>query len=122
MENSNWLNYKIQLRDRLRLFALEILKLSETFPNSQKGRILNNQVTKSGTSMYANYRAALRGRSQKEFFSKLSIAVEEADETEMWLELIITSKIITAEFVTEMHNESLQLLKILSSMRKRSTK
>jgi hypothetical protein len=53
MENDDWLNYKIQIRERLRIFALKILELSEMFPNSNRGRILNNQVTRSGSSTYA---------------------------------------------------------------------
>ena len=121
MENNEWLEYKIQIRERLRIFALQILELSEKFPNSNRGRILNNQITRSGSSMYANYRAALRGRSKAEFFAKLSISVEEADETEMWLDLILTSGIITSSIVKQMHIESLELLKILASMRKRNS-
>lgn len=121
MENQDWLNYKIQVRDRLRAFSLKILELSEMFPKSERGRILNNQLTRSGSSTYANYRAALRGRSKKEFFAKLSITVEEADETEMWLDLVLASGIINTPFVMEMHYESLELLKILSSMRKRAS-
>ena len=70
--------------------------------------------------MYANYRAALRGRSKAEFFSKLSIVVEEADETEMWLDLIISSGLLANDFLKEMHNESLELLKILASMRNKA--
>lgn len=122
MDNKDWLNYKIQVRDRLRIFTLKILELSEMFPISQRGRVINNQLTRSGSSTYANYRAALRGRSKKEFFAKLSIAVEEADETEMWLDLCITSEIIKSEFVKEIHKESLELLKILASMRKNISK
>lgn len=122
MDNQNWLEYKIQVRDRLRIFALKILKLSEMFPNSQRGRIINNQLTRSGSSTYANFRAALRGRSKAEFFAKLSISVEEADETEMWLDLIVTSKMIQNDFINEMHDESLELVKILASMRKRLSK
>jgi four helix bundle protein len=121
MENQEWINYKIQVRDRLRAFSLKILELSEMFPKSERGRILNNQVTRSGSSTYANYRAALRGRSKKEFFAKLSIAVEEADETEMWLDLVLASGVINTSLVMEMHCESLELLKILSSMRKRAS-
>ena len=121
MENSDWLNYKIEIRERLRIFALKILELSEMFPKSERGRILNNQTTRSGSSMYANYRAALRGRSKKEFFAKLSIAVEEADETEMWLELTTSAGIVKNRLATEMHAESLELLKTLASMRKRSS-
>ena len=119
MENNEWLEYKIQIRERLRIFALQILELSEKFPNSNRGRILNNQITRSGSSMYANYRAALRGRSKAEFFAKLSISVEEADKTE--IDLILTSGIITSSIVKQMHIESLELLKILASMRKRNS-
>jgi four helix bundle protein len=122
MDNQNWLDYKIQVRDRLRIFTLKILELSEMFPNSQRGRIINNQLTRSGSSTYANYRAALRGRSKKEFFAKLSISVEEADETEMWLDLIIGSEMIKSDFISEMHTESTELLKTLASMRKKKSK
>ena len=122
MTNQNWLKYKIQVRDRLKKFALKILQLSEMLPQSERGRIMNNQITRSGTSTYANYRAALRGRSKAEFFSKLSIAVEEADETEMWLDLIIDSNILNDYYIKELHSESIELLKILATMRKKISK
>ena len=119
MSNQDWINYKIKVRERLRIFALNILELSETLPNSTRGKVLNYQLTKSGTSMYANYRATLRSRSKAEFFSKLTIVVEEADETEMWLDLIIETGVLTNDFVKSLHQESEELLKILASMRKR---
>ena len=119
MSNQDWFEYKIQIRERLREFALGILKLSEMLPNNTRGKVVNYQITKSGTSMYANYRAALRGRSKAEFFSKLSIVVEETDETEMWLDLIIYSKMLNNKFVEEMYKESTELLMILSNMRSR---
>ncbi len=75
-------------------------------------------MLKSGTSTYANYRAALRGRSKAEFFSKLSISVEEADETEMWLEILIESEISNDQETIRLHKESFELLKILSHLRK----
>ncbi|KEO75921.1 four helix bundle protein [Anditalea andensis] len=118
MENSNWVLYKIEVRDRLRKFALGILALSDKYPKSTRGNVINYQLTKSGTSMYANYRAALRARSKAEFFSKLSIVVEEADETEIWLELLITSGILENENTKDLHLESTELLKILANMRK----
>ena len=119
MVNENWLAYKIQIRERLREFVLNILKLSEMLPDTTRSRVINYQITKSGTSVYANYRAALRGRSKAEFFSKLSISVEESDETEMWLELIISSKILDNTFIRKLHDESIELLKILSNIRKK---
>ncbi len=118
MSKEEWINYKIKIRERLRQFSLKILDLSEMLPNNTKSKVVNYQITKSGTSMYANYRAALRGRSKREFYSKLCISVEEADETEMWLDLIIAAKILSGQFVEELYIESLELVKILSNMRK----
>lgn len=120
MENNEWISYKNQIKDRLHIFTLRILELSEMFPKSERGKIVNNQLTRSGSSMYANYRAALKGRSKAEFFSKLSKAVEEADETEMWLDLTISSGMVKNNLVLEIHTESMELLKIVASMRKRS--
>lgn len=120
MDNNNsWIDYKIKVRERLRIMALNILLLSEKIPQSTSGKIINYQLTKSGTSIYVNYRAALRGRSKAEFFSKLSISIEEADETEMWLEILISSKILYDEFIKGLHAESLEIIKILASMRKK---
>lgn len=119
MDNNSWIEYKKQVRERLKVFALTILELSESLPNSERARILNRQVTRSGTSTYANYRAGLRARSKTEFFAKLSITVEEADETEMWLDLLICSKISETELIKQLHAESIEILKILASMRKR---
>ena len=118
MSKEEWNKYKIEIRERLRNFSLKILELSEMLPNSTKGRVINYQVTKSGTSMYANYRAALRARSKKEFYSKLSISVEEADETEMWLDLITAGEVLSGDFISNLYDESLELVKILSKMRK----
>ncbi len=119
MENNNWVEYKISIGNRLKEFALKILQLSEMLPKNARSNVINYQITKSGTSTYANYRASLRGRSKKEFFSKLSITVEEADETEMWLDLIISSKILDNDFIKGLHSESVELIKILASMRKK---
>ena len=119
MEKDDWIDYKIKLRDRLRAFAINILELSVEFPDNPRSRVLNYQLTKAGTSAYANYRAALRGRSKAEFFSKLSISVEEADESEMWLDLIISTKLIDNEKIKTLYVESLELIKMLSSLRKR---
>ncbi|WP_346864384.1 four helix bundle protein [uncultured Draconibacterium sp.] len=119
MDSNSWIDYKIQVRERLKVFALNILELSNSLPNSERAHILNRQITRSGTSTYANYRAALRARSKAEFFAKLSVTVEEADETEMWLDLIIDSKISVSELAIQLHAESVEIIKILATMRKR---
>jgi len=119
MENNEWVKYKIDIRERLKAFSLKILEISEKIPETTRGRVINYQITKSGTSVYANYRAALRARSKAEFYSKLCISVEEADETEMWIELLISSNIMNTNQLNNIHEEILEILKILSSMRKK---
>jgi len=69
-------------------FAIDIIKFCRTLPPDQAARVISYQIIKSATSVAANYRAACRGRSQAEFFSKICIVVEEADESVFWLEMI----------------------------------
>lgn len=76
------------LKTRTKKFALEVLFVVEKLPTSISSRAIANQLVRSGTSVAANYRSATRGRSEKEFISKIGIVIEETDETELWLELI----------------------------------
>ncbi len=76
------------MKNRTKEFAKKIIELCRELPNNREGRLIGNQLFKSGTSVAANYRAACRGRSKVEFASKLGIVLEEADETMFWLELI----------------------------------
>ena len=89
METFDKIAYRTELKVRLRKFALKLIELSQHTPFNNESKVLINQLLRSGTSVYANYRASCRARSKAEFFSKLSIVVEEADETEMWLDLVI---------------------------------
>jgi len=77
-----------ELKNRTRKFALLVLNLAEKLPRGVKGRVLSDQIARSGTSAAANYRAACKARSRAEFIAKIAIAEEEADEVQFWLELI----------------------------------
>ena len=118
MEASEKIAYREELKARLRRFALNLIELSKQTSFNSESKVLMNQLLRSGTSVYANYRAACRARSKAEFFSKLSIVVEEADETEMWLELVIASKVNESDLAKNLYNESLEILKIMSKARK----
>lgn len=118
MEVSEKIVYREELKARLRKFALNLIELSKQTSFNSESKVLMNQLLRSGTSVYANYRAACRARSKAEFFSKLSIVVEEADETEMWLELVIASKVNESDLARSLYNESLEILKIMSKARK----
>jgi len=77
-----------QLRDRTKAFAQGIVKLCHSLPVEWDVREMGKQLLRSGTSVAANYRAVGRARSDKEFCSKLGVVVEEADESQLWLELL----------------------------------
>jgi four helix bundle protein len=84
-------------------------------PRTDEARVLGRQVLRSGTSVAANYRAACRARSKAEFAAKLGVAVEEADETIFWLELLIESKVIPEARMKPLLAEANELLAILSA-------
>ena len=77
-----------QLEIRTKKFAFNIIKLSVSFPNTPEGKVIKYQLTKSGTSIGANYREANRSRSKADFANKIKICESEASETVYWLEII----------------------------------
>ncbi len=77
-----------QLEIRTKAFAIMIIRLSASLPNTPEGKVIKYQLTKSGTSMGANYREANRARSKADFISKIRICESEASETFYWLEII----------------------------------
>ncbi len=82
---------KNDLKARTFKFSLDVISLVEMLPKNQATGVVSYQILKSGTSVGANYRAAKRGRSDKEFISKINIVLKEADE----LTAIFTSTLIT---------------------------
>jgi four helix bundle protein len=82
------------LIERTKKFALRVINVVRALPKTVEARVIADQLTRSGTSVAANYRAACKGRSLAEFISKLGTVEEEADETASWLELLIDGKII----------------------------
>ena len=106
------------LKKRTKQFALRILKLVAALPKTIAGRTIGNQLARSGTSVAANYRAACRGRSKAEFIAKLGVVEEEADESALWLELIIEGDLLKKELVQPLWNEANELVAIMTSSRK----
>ena len=96
------------LKERTKRFALQIIRLCRTLPRSQEASIICRQLLRSATSVGANYRAVCRARSTPDFVSKLSIVLEEADESLFWIELLLESgaaKVEKIEFVRKEANE-----------------
>src|SRR5216110_926105 len=78
-----------ELRNRTKQYASSIIRLYVTLPRDRsEAQVLGKQLLRSGTSVAANFREASRARSVSEFISKLETCIQEADETDLWLELL----------------------------------
>ena len=93
------------LEKRTREFAVSIIQLSTNLPNTPEGRAIRNQITKSGTSIDANYREANRARSKADFKNKIKICEAEASETQYWIEVIVDAKWLPWEKVKPEYDE-----------------
>lgn len=115
------MNEKVQkieaLKERTKRFALNVIAFCKHLPKTEESKIIRSQLIRSATSVGANYRAASRARSDAEFYSKISIVVEEADESLFWLELIEESQMATNNMLTQLIDESRQLVKIINTIR-----
>ncbi len=96
------------LERRTRAFAFKILKLSSSLPNTPEGKIIRYQLSKSGTSIGANYREANRSRSKADFTNKIRICEGESSETVFWLELIKDQEWLS---LSELKNETVEKIK-----------
>lgn len=105
-------------RVRTKAAALRIIRLYQQLPRSGEAEVLGKQLLRSATSVAANYRAACRARSAAEFFSKLSICVEEADEVQLWLELLGDAGVVPKARLAELEKEYIEILIILAKARK----
>jgi len=103
------------LRERTKAFAVDVVRFVHTLPRRQPTDVLGRQLLRSGTSVAANYRAARRARSRKEFLAKMGIVEEEADESSFWLELLTDAGLINPEETRRLRGEADQLVAIIVS-------
>ena len=104
-----------QLRARTKQFAIRIVRVFKSLPKNDEARIIGKQLPRAGTSVAANYRAVCRSRSKAEFISRMSVVVEEADETAFWLELLIETSIIPGVRLRDLLAEANELLAIFAA-------
>jgi four helix bundle protein len=114
-ENRNKLDRAIELQERTKKFAIDIICAFTALPKTDEARVIGRQFLRSGTAVAANYRAACRARSKAEFVSRMGVVVEEADETDFWLELLVDAKVVAAPSVIALRKECRELLKIFAS-------
>lgn len=116
MENKEFAK---QLESRSKAFAISIIRLSASLPNIPEGKVIKNQLTKSETSIGANYREANRSRSKADFSNKIKICESEASETVYWLEIITNLNWVDTMKLQLINTEANELLAIFTSIGKK---
>ena len=109
------------LKPRTKAFALRVIRMYSKLPKSDTvAQVLGKQVLRSGTSVGANYREASRVRSKPEFISKVGDWLKEIEESEYWLEPLVDSGCVRAKKMTDLLDETRQLIAIFTTIDKRS--
>ncbi len=106
-----------ELKERTIVFAVRVLRFSEALPRTVAGRTVANQIARSGCSVAANYRAALRAKSRADFINKVTTVLEEVDETEFWIDVAKRHNLIAASRVAGLQAEAIELAKIFNASR-----
>ena len=100
------------LQRRMRTLAVATIRLTDELPRTRAADVIGRQLVRSVTSVAANYRAACRARSRKEFIAKMGIVEEEADETTFWLETLEECGLTARLRVAPLSQEAGELLAI----------
>ena len=111
-----------QFQKRTKRLAIDVIHFSKMLPKTEEAIIMKRQLLRSATSVASNYRAACRARSSAEFHSKISIVIEEADETLFWLEILEESGTTTKAAVIQLMQESTEIVSVMAKARKNTTK
>jgi four helix bundle protein len=111
-----------ELKNRTKTFAHRCIKLATALPRTSLGRHVENQLIRCSTSVASNYRASLHTQSKAAFIAKISIVVEEADESEFWLEFIIDEILMSKSQVDSLLTEAHELASIFIATRKTAQK
>jgi four helix bundle protein len=106
-----------ELIERTKEFAHRCVKLATALPETALGKHLRGQVVRCSTSVAANYRATCLSQSKASFIAKLSIVLEEADETAFWLEFIMDEKLLKKNLIELLLKEAEELTAIFASSR-----
>ena len=104
-----------ELEDRLIDFAVRVIKVASSLPRTPVGRHLSEQLLRSGTSPAPNYAEARGAESRADFAHKLKIAVEELNETRVWLRMICRAELVKPSLLQTLFVENDPLCRIMNS-------
>ena len=103
---------KLELKKRLKDYALRIIRLYEALPKTGAAHVIAQQLLRSGISPGAQYREACRAKSDAEFISKVEGALQELDESDYWLELLVDGGYETEKKLKPLRDETSELIAI----------
>lgn len=106
------------LKRRTQQFAIDVILFVDKLPSKRSLNVLTNQLLRSSSSIGANYRSALKGKSTTDFINKIIIVEEEADESVYWLELMQYSGLVSAELTSGLRKEAMELTAIFTAIGK----
>ena len=110
------------LQQRAETFAIDVIKFCRELPHVPESRNIQDQLSRSATGIAANYRATCRARSRAEFIARLGVVVEEADESHMWLGMIIRLKLRDDTEVNRLYKEADELTAIFAASRRTASR
>ncbi|HEX9760737.1 MAG TPA: four helix bundle protein [Candidatus Acidoferrales bacterium] len=104
-----------ELRERTKQFALRVLRMTRVLPRTEEAFVIRRQILRSAFSVAANYGAVCRARSPADFAAKMALVLEEADESNFWLEMLVAAGIVKNERLRPLSCEAEELVRIFSS-------
>lgn len=105
--------------NKSKIFAVNIVRMYQRLCSEKKEFVMSKQVLRSGTSIGANVREAVRGYSQSDFYAKMGIALKEASETEYWLELLYETGYLEEKEYSSAYGDCKELVRILTAIVKK---
>ena len=104
-----------ELYKRSKAFALRSIALANTLPNTMAAQVIQRQMLKCGTSVGANYRAAMRAKSVADFVAKMGIVEEEADACMYWMESLVEAGLVAEAKVSAHYDDADEILAMVVS-------
>ena len=102
--------------EKSKAFAVRVIRLYQHLASEKKEFVLSKQVLRSGTSIGANVREAVRAQSKADFISKMQIALKEASETEYWIELLRETDYLSDAAGISLTEDCQELLKMITAI------
>lgn len=114
----HWENKHNPIVHKSKAFAIRIIETYRNLTENKREFVLSRQLLRSGTSIGANVREAMRGQSSPDFYAKLTISLKEADETAYWLELLSESGYLDRDEFNSIYKDCDEIIRILVSITK----